>query len=177
MMEIGYAPPARFSHDRKYRYLLTRQLRPLYNGVVTFVMLNPSTADETQDDSTIRRCIGFADRWTYKWLFVVNLSPLRATNPKDLLAAGSEPDRVWDTNMACIQEAATKSDLVVAAWGAHGGAAGRDAAVAAQLRDSVGQIHSLGTTKDGHPKHPLYLRANSWPVPFTRPYRHGGNAS
>ena len=124
MIESGYAPPARFSHDRKYRYLLTRQVRPINNGVVTFVMLNPSTADETQDDPTIRRCIGFADRRAYNWLFVVNLSPLRATNPKELLAAGSEPDRVWDTNMACIQEAATKSDLVVAAWGAHGGGGG-----------------------------------------------------
>ena len=112
-------PAAQFSPDRRYRYLLTRQVG-FGDKRVLFVMLNPSTADEEKNDPTIRRCIGFANGWGYGWLDVTNLSPLRATDPKQLLAAGPEPWDVWNRNLYHIMAAAGSSDLVVAAYGNHG---------------------------------------------------------
>ena len=93
-MTIEQGLVAKFSLDRKYRYRLTRRVG-LADNAVTLVMLNPSTADETQNDPTIRRCIDFANRWGFGWLHVVNLSPLRSPDPKELLAAGLESDAVW----------------------------------------------------------------------------------
>ena len=83
-------PGAKFSADRKYRYLLTRQLG-FGDGAVMFLMLNPSTADESHDDSTIRRCINFGKAWGYGWLYVCNLSPFRSPDPRHVVAYGTEP--------------------------------------------------------------------------------------
>ena len=80
-----------------------------------FVMLNPSTADEHRDDPTIRRCIGFAKGWGYRTLYVTNLSPLRATYPKELLAAGPEPESIWQENLDNILDTAMVCGIVVAA--------------------------------------------------------------
>ena len=176
---------AKFSPGRKYRYMLTRRVG-LSEDAVSFVMLNPSTADETQDDPTIRRCIGFANRWGFGWLYVVNLSPLRATDPKQLLVAGPEPKEVWVQNMSWVKDAAMKSNMVIVAWGAHGALDDRDREMAWELRETAGMLYCLGTTKDGHPRHPLYIPADTPPTPFTWPYRggamtrpskHGGKAN
>ena len=172
-MTTGQALVATFSPDRKYRYLLTRRVG-FADDSVTFVMLNPSTADETQDDPTIRRCIDFANRWGFGWLHVVNLSPLRATAPKELLAAGRESDAVWDENLEHIRSEALASNMVIAAWGVHGAAENRDYYVMSELRGNVEMVYCLGLTKGGHPKHPLYLKANTVPVPLTRPYPFPG---
>ena len=149
--------PARMSPDGRYRFLLTRRTS-FGQKAVMFLMLNPSTADAVQDDPTIRRCINFAARWECGWLYVVNLSPLRATVPADLLRAGPEPEEVWLENVQTIRDTAARSDLVVAAWGAHGQAEGRAQRVLAAL-DGNSEMHCLGTTRDGHPRHPLYLPA------------------
>ena len=168
-MTIEQGLVAKFSLDRKYRYRLTRRVG-LTDDAVTFVMLNPSTADETHDDPTIRRCIDFANRWGFGWLHVVNLSPLRATDPKELLAAGLESKEVWFENLEHIVGAALASNMVIAAWGVDGATENRDCHVMGELRENVGMVYCLGLTKDGHPKHPLYLKADTVPVPLTRPY-------
>ena len=172
---IDSRPVRRFSPDRKYRYLLTRQVGFGDRGTVTFIMLNPSTADESHDDPTIRRCIGFANSWSYGWLHVVNLSPLRATDPKDLIDAGPEHDDVWEENVTTICDTALASDLVIAAWGAHGAAEGRAPKVIDALARSPGfvgheRIHCLGVIKNGQPRHPLYVKGDTQP----QLYRHGG---
>ena len=77
---------ARLSDDRRYRYLLVRRWDNTLPDA-TFVMLNPSTADERDDDPTIRKCIGFAKRWGCGGIKVVNLYAFRATNPRDCFAA------------------------------------------------------------------------------------------
>ena len=160
---------ARFSPDRQYRYLLTRDLGFPGEGSVMFIMLNPSTADEHQDDPTIRRCISFGKAWGFKTLYVTNLSPLRATDPKVLLAAGMEPDEVWHKNLETIRDRAMNCRLVVAAWGVHGMAEGRANRVLSELAP-LKDVRCLGVTKDGHPRHPLYVPSGTEP----RPYRHGG---
>lgn len=71
------------SDDRKYRYSLSRVWDESKNKVM-FIGLNPSTADETEDDPTIRRCINFAKSWGYVGLEMTNLFAFRATAPKDM---------------------------------------------------------------------------------------------
>ena len=146
---------ARTSADGKYYFLLIRRTGWGHRAV-TFIMRNPSATDAEQDDPTIRRCMGFAARWEFGWLYVVNLSPLRATDSSVLLRAGPEPEEIWLENMQVILYTAAKSDLVVAAWGVHGQAEGRAARVLAAL-DGNSEMHCLGTTRDKHPRHPLYV--------------------
>ena len=154
-MDTENHEPARMSADGQYCFLLTR--RTVWGEkTMTFVMLNPSTADAERDDPTIRRCMGFASRWDFGWLHVVNLFPLRATDPDELLRAGPESEETWLENVQTILDTSARSDLVVAAWGVHGQAEGRAERVLAALTGRC-EVHCLGTTRDGHPRHPLYV--------------------
>ena len=123
-----------------------------------FVMLNPSTADAEQDDPTIRRCVNFAKAWKFERLEVVNLYAYRATDPKDLFAAG-EAMHHFD-NQRHVEMAARDSGIIICAWGAQG-----DSYQAETVRGWMyGKDHyALGFTKDGHPRHPLYLRNDAMP--------------
>ncbi len=159
-MSKNTASTALFSRNRRYRYQLARQVGAGERAVM-FLMLNPSTAGERTDDQTIRRCIGFARRWHYGWLRVTNLSPFRATHPQDLESAGREPNRVWSRNIEVILETAAVCDLIVAAYGNHGGGNDRAGRVMSHLRNAGRRIHCLGLTRQGHPRHPLRLRADT----------------
>jgi hypothetical protein len=143
---------AHLSPCRTYRYSLWRVWEP-DKGVVAFCGLNPSTADETVDDPTIRRCIGFARDWGYGGLYMLNLFAFRATDPKDMKAA---TDPVGPSNDAALAHHQKFCRLTVAAWGVHGTFKGRAEHV---LRNVLvnGPVKCLGRTKDGCPKHPLYL--------------------
>jgi hypothetical protein len=122
-----------------------------------FVGLNPSTADETQDDPTIRRCINFAKAWGYSGLCMTNLFAYRATRPKDLMAAA---DPVGCENDAHLLALASEASVIVAAWGANGTHKGRNV----EVRRLLPTLHCLALTKDGHPGHPLYLQKTL--IPF-----------
>jgi hypothetical protein len=142
----------------RYRYLLSREWEPM-GAACTFIMLNPSTADGTLDDPTIRRCIGFAKAWRYGGMSVVNLFALRATDPRDL-SRWSRDNSVGPLNDKFIDEtiAATRG-VIVAAWGAGGHLYGRAQEVVDRHR---GRLMRLGTpTLNGSPKHPLYLSART----------------
>lgn len=152
----------------RYRYTLEREWMT-GSGTCLFIMLNPSTADAEQDDPTIRRCIGFAQRWGYKRLTVGNLFAYRATDPKDLrrqtpleVAAGPENDE-W------LRRLCTQAALVVAAWGSHRFASYRLPFVEPILAERSGGVVCLGATKAGHPRHPLYVKGDVEPVPFGGP--------
>ena len=145
-----------FSPCRTYRYLLWRWWE-IPRGYVMFVGLNPSTADESIDDPTIRRCIGFAKAWGYGGLCMANLFAFRATQPAAMKAAH---DPVGPDNDHALRESAERAGLLVAAWGVHGAHQDRAAAVMAMLPG----IHCLRLTKDGHPGHPLYLPRGLKPV-------------
>ena len=159
-MNICDLPDAVISEDGKYRYFLRRTADDMFGvGAVTFLMLNPSTADATLDDPTIRRCIGFAKAWGKARLYVCNLSPLRATDPNEMLVAGDEPEDVKSHNLTHITACAAESDIVVAAYGTHGTACSRNTRVLARLLLHGVAVHCIGTTKGGHPRHPLYVSA------------------
>lgn len=143
----------------RYRYWLTREWGD--GDRVCWVMLNPSTADASQDDPTIRRCIGFSKAWGYGSLIVVNLWAARATDPKELLTLG---DPVGPDNSAAMHFAIGGSSLAVVAWGTF---AARMAARGhmrlwpeASAVESHVPVVCLGRTKDGHPRHPLYVRGD-----------------
>jgi hypothetical protein len=146
-----------FSPDRKYRYSLWRTWDETLPYVV-FIGLNPSTADETKDDPTIRRCVGFAKRWGYGAVCVVNLFGYRATNPAEMKKV-SDPfgrDHAQVTLNVCRE-----AGLIVAAWGVHGSHRNADELLLLGVHKDV---HCLGTTKDDFPCHPLYLRSDLEPV-------------
>ncbi len=150
---------AYFSECRTWRYSLTREVAPLTGeGTVSFIGLNPSTADATTDDPTIRRCIRFARDWGFARLKMLNLYAYRATTPRELKCAS---DPVGPDNDHVLALAVGFSDLIVCAWGVNA-----DAERAARVLAFYAAPHCLGVTKDGMPRHPLYVRANARPVPF-----------
>lgn len=146
---------ATISDCGRYRYALWRKWAP--GETVMFVGMNPSTADATLDDPTIRRCVGFARAWGYGGLMMTNLFAWRATVPAHMLMAA---DPVGSDNDATLRTAYLNAALTVAAWGAHGTYGGRHNAV----RKMLPRLHYLRLTKDGHPGHPLYLPASLRPV-------------
>ncbi len=152
MLDLLTKSDALISDCGKYRYSLSRTWGEEKPAV--FVMLNPSTADASADDPTIRRCIGFAKKWGCGGLIVVNLFAFRATNPKDMKAAYAPegPYNKWH-----VKNAAYNGSKVVCAWGTHGVYDDQGAVVLDWLREDGVTTLCLGTTKHGHPKHPLYL--------------------
>ena len=157
----------RYVPTSPFRYSLHRDW-PHGAGRGLWVMLNPSTADATQDDPTIRRCVRFSRDWGYQSLEVVNLFALRATKPSDI--DHFEPHTAtggWRADEA-IAEVLDRCDLVVCAWGAiprRLRAQQRDREVLNMIRAAGRGMrtwpHHLGLTKDGFPRHPLYLPTDS----------------
>lgn len=147
------------SPNGQYRYTLTRPISQAVRWVrpMLFIMLNPSTADATLDDPTIRRCRWFASREGCTKLTVVNLFAYRATDPGKLITAADPigPDNLYHLGQ---QIEAHKLGIVVAAWGSH------PAKSRFHLNDYFldrGPIWCLGKTKNGDPKHPLYLKKDT----------------
>lgn len=132
---------------------------------VVFIMLNPSTADGSVDDPTIRRCVGFAKAWGYDRLEVVNLFAYRATNPRDLLQL-SHVDPVGDENQRHIEEALCGYPLgkIVCAWGSHGSHLEQGETVLGWL--GYRPRYALGLTSSGQPRHPLYVPGNTPLIEF-----------
>lgn len=150
--EIGSAT---LSPCGRYRYNLTRCWGP--GPAAAFICLNPSTADGTTDDPTIRRIRGFAKAWGYGAFVVANLYAYRATDPRELWKAA---DPVGPDNDHHLKLAAADCDLVVAAWGANA----RPDRIAEVLGlHGMGRLAALAVTKDGQPRHPLYLRGDLTP--------------
>jgi hypothetical protein len=147
------------SECRRYRYRLTREWSA--GPMLTFVMLNPSIADASVDDPTIRRCIAFAKRSGAHGLLVINLFALRATDPtklkeSEILAYG--PDN-YSTTRDVLRDAGRLAP-VVCAWGAHSFAGDAANAFVQHAEYHGVALFCLGKTKNGSPRHPLYVRAN-----------------
>ena len=149
-----------FSDDMAYRYALHRMWE-LGHGLVVFVMLNPSTADAHKNDPTVERCERFAKGWGYASLAVVNLFGLRSTDPKALY---DHPDPVGPENDMHLRMHANLANLIVCAWGNHGGR--RAATITQLLRDDGNVLHCLGRNKTRQPVHPLYQPKSAMPIIF-----------
>lgn len=160
-------PLATWSPCRRYRYTLRRSnLQGMFEPglhAVAFLLLNPSTATETEDDPTIRRCIGFARAWGFGELVILNVYALRSTDPAGLWTVD---DPVGPENDAAIAEVAGQVERVVCGWGKHPRPK-RIERVAELLagRDT----YALAVNKDGSPKHPLYIARDTDPSRYSLP--------
>ena len=167
----GFVGEAIFSPEPEpvYRYWLSRQWEPKPDRTAVFAMLNPSTADAQKLDPTVRRCLGFARLWGCGQLIVVNVFALRATDPRTL---GLVRDPIGPHNEHYIRAAAaiasrpqanwTGATGVICAWGVSGKFAGakhanHGQAVIDWIKGAGAHTYALATTKQGHPRHPLYL--------------------
>jgi hypothetical protein len=124
-----------------------------------FIGLNPSTADETRDDPTIRRCIGFAKKWGYGALCMTNLFAWRATKPADMRR---QIDPVGVDNDRWLKECAMGAGIVIAAWGTNGSHENR----AGHVMHEITNLRCLRKNADGSPMHPLYVAADTVPIAF-----------
>jgi hypothetical protein len=154
--EIFMQKASQLSPCRSYRYTLDR-IWDTTKSSVLFILFNPSTADETHDDPTLRRCIHFAQSWGYGALRIVNLYSLRTSNPKTLhahpLPKGPDHDLYFQQSLLSHQD-------ILCAWGLKGGS------ISCHFKPGSHRIFHLGINKDGSPKHPLYLPARSQKIPW-----------
>ncbi len=149
----GVYSEAVYSGCGLYRYSLTRTWDAAAPRLA-FVMLNPSTASEVNDDPTVARCVTRARRGAWGAIRVCNLFALRATRPAHLRSHGAPEG---PENDAALAEACRWANALVAAWGVHGAHLGSGPRMARRLRDRTRALLHLGLTRDGHPRHPLYV--------------------
>ncbi len=150
---------AALSACRKYRYSLWRvwdSSRPY----AMIIGLNPSTADETEDDPTIRRCIQYARDWGYGGLCMANLFAYRATAPEVMFAA---EDPIGPDNDKWLRELAAQAGVVVGAWGNSGTFRNRSL----DIRRMFPSLKCLKLNASGEPAHPLYLPKSAVPIEMT----------
>lgn len=167
---------ADFSECENYRYSLFirwSESEPL----ATFIGLNPSTADEQKDDNTLRRCKGFALRFGYGGMIMVNLFAWRDTD-RSVLRRLKNPigedgtcfspcgRRFQNYNDLAIFNAVRQAGITIAAWGNDGRILYRAAKVKIMLRDFGQSLHCLKITAGGNPQHPLYLKSDLKPIPL-----------
>lgn len=170
-----------FSPCRKYRYTLWRdwskQLRQpgmfftedphldyhlgTKDTFALWVLLNPSTADATKDDPTIRRVIDFSKRWGFGACCVVNIFAFRATDPAEMK---QQKEPVGKDNDLTILNLAKEAGMIIAGWGNHGTHQKRSAYVSQFLVPQ--QMKCLGTTDTNQPFHPLYIPADKQPINY-----------
>lgn len=159
-----------FSPCEQYRYLLWRRWRDLTAkpGVVLWIMLNPSTADELKLDPTLTRCKRYTERFGFAHFQVANLFALRSTEPA---ALHHTTDPIGPCNDELIEMAIADATLIVVGWGAFPLAAARSRRLV-ELANGK-QMFCLATTRNGSPGHPLYLRADlnltPWPSAAASP--------
>ena len=154
-----------YSPCERYRYELTRVWAP-ERGRALFVMLNPSTATEMQNDPTVERCERRARALGFGAFRVCNIFAWRDTDPKAMRRAA---DPVGPRNDAAIVAGCDWAGTVVCAWGSHGAHLDRGRQVEQLMRGTGATLHHLGLTKAGHPKHPLYIAYAEQPRPWPAP--------
>ncbi|MBP0491519.1 DUF1643 domain-containing protein [Pararoseomonas indoligenes] len=158
---------AEFSADGRYRTVLERRWDGLpfgSPGVCAWIMMNPSTADETVDDPTVRRARDFTRRWGFGAMVVLNAFALRATKPAMLLEA---EDPVGPGNDAAITDWAGRVERLIVAWGLPPKPLRwRAAQLAALLAGAGARPMALRVTADGQPGHPLYIAGTTEPLPW-----------
>ena len=151
-----------FSPDRRHRYSLIHRWNPLFGDrLILWIGLNPSTADEAKLDPTLTRIADFSKRAGFDGFWMANLFALRTPYPEEMMKA-DEP--VGPENDAWLLRAAERCERIVAAWGVTGTYQARADAVVRLLAGR--ELSCLGTTQDGHPRHPLYVAAKQGFAPW-----------
>jgi hypothetical protein len=150
-----------FDVNGRYRYSLWRAWSA-HHPRIAFILLNPSTADEQINDPTIRRCMAFARAWNFGSMEVVNLFAYRATDYRDLFKA-NQP--IGEENNRFLLRAVECCSTIILGWGNRGTFLSRERQVL-QLLAGRQNVYCLGITKDGQPRHPLYIKGDTNLEPF-----------
>ena len=168
--ELERIPPAVLSKNTRHRYLLTRHTgaNMRLSRLVNFIVLNPSTADAVDDDSTIRRCRKFAQSWGFDMMAVTNLWSYRTKNPGELFAALPFSPQIDSRNLAVVKLVARTANLTVVAYGNKGGRDQRDEHILDILEEVRVDPKALRVTAAGFPGHPLYVPANTEPRSYRK---------
>lgn len=142
---------AELSEDKRYRYKLTR-IWDKSKKMVCFVGLNPSTADEAENDPTVWKLVRSADSWGYGGIVIVNLFAVRTPSPQQMLR---EEEPIGVKNDETLRAAADNAayDKVIAVWGDDGGHKNRGSEVKKLFR----QLWMLEVSQSGNPRHPRFL--------------------
>lgn len=152
-----------FSLCEKYRYILHKSWNTSRIDL-HFIMLNPSTATEEKNDPTIARCEHRARMSGYGGLVVLNIFAFRATNPIDLKNVS---DPVGELNNKYIETAILKAKHdycdIICGWGNHGSYLERERDIIKMFQSNGLEPKALSWTKNGHPKHPLYIPYSAEP--------------
>ena len=143
---------ARLSKCRKYRYTLWRIWDKSLPHIM-FLGLNPSTANEFQNDPTILKCIQYSKRWRYGGFYIANLFAYRSPSP-EILKKSKDP--IGKKNDYWILKTAKSADKIVACWGNHGTFKDRHKTVIKNLD----KLFCLKINKSKQPAHPLYLKSS-----------------
>lgn len=166
---------ALFSEDDRQRFALWRTWGPpgVWLSLLAVVGLNPSTATHEVSDPTVTRVTKRAGQLGFDGLIMLNLFSLRSTDPRGILedegwAGGELHDQV-------LVDAAGNAGMVLAAWGGPyqprklGRLVEERARRIAAMLSEHRTLHALGVTKDGNPRHPLYLGYDVQPTPWSPP--------
>lgn len=161
MFKNLFSKRAIFDETRTYRYVLIRKISSNLPAIL-FIMLNPSIADEHKDDPTIRRVIGFAKLWGYGIVLVMNLFAFRSTNPSLIKEVKDPIGKKNDYYLKLISGLVSK---IIVAWGTNGKYLNRANNIM-KILPKKNKLYCLEKTKDGHPRHPLYVQRDVIPQPF-----------
>ena len=148
-----------WSQDRRYRFSLVRWLPVDSSLTRVCIGLNPSTADETKDDRTVRRLIERAYDDNIEVFVMLNLFGWRATDPREMMRV-SYPIGARDNNEAIATRCKSANEIVLC-WGNHGSHLGRSAQVLEMLRPYASKLYCFGLTKSGEPRHPVRMAKNT----------------
>ncbi|MEB3208815.1 MAG: DUF1643 domain-containing protein [Synechococcus sp.] len=151
-----------FSPCGHYRWWLERRWAPQRPRLL-FIGLNPSRADGRRNDPTLRRLLGFADRWGFGALEVLNLFSRISPSPAVLRRTG-DPVGARTDEWICNRLAAQPGATLWLGWGNQGRWRGRDGQVLAMLHQLAAgprRLAALGLTASGQPRHPLYRRGDA----------------
>ncbi len=168
LIAIGKAPEPHKAPQMGYRYELFRYIDTEEFSSTTsigWLMLNPSTADATKDDPTIRKCKGFTRRWGYNTFMVANLFALRSTQPSKLLTAIDPVGSVNDTYIRNLNS----YEKIILAWGGWNNNSQfmKDRVAKVLSMIDLRKAYCIGFNKSGTPIHPLMAKYTDAPVPWS----------
>jgi len=147
---------AKFSKCRKYRYTLWR-MWDLGKPKVMFIGLNPSTADEINNDPTVTRCINYSKSWGYGGMYMMNIFSFRTTYPSELIKCKNP---IGIDNDQWIKRISKEVDKCIGAWGNYGNLFNRSE----DILKIVPNLYCLKINGTGEPAHPLYLKSTLKPI-------------
>ncbi len=147
---------ATLSKCRKYRYVLWRKWNKSLPTIM-FIGLNPSTANEHENDPTILKCINYSKNWGFGGFYITNLFAYRTFSPA-ILKKNNSP--VGQKNNYWILKTSKLTKKTIACWGDHGTFQDRDV----QVKKLISQLYCININKTGQPSHPLYQKSNLKPI-------------